>query len=96
MTDEQIIEALNITEASKDLQSATVDQVHAVVEMRLLGAMSEALPEVSVGEFEAIQARGDDTATLQWIEAKLGSVEELRESITRDYLAERLEASVDI
>ncbi len=96
MTDEQIIEALDITEASKDLQAATVDQVRAVAEMRLLGAMSEALPEESVSEFETIQAKGDDVATLRWIEGRLGSVEELRESVTRDYIAERLEASVDI
>ena len=95
MTDEQIIEALNITEASEDFRIATVDQVRAIVEMRLLGAVSEALSDDLADEFEEVQATGDDSATQQWIESKLGNIEELREGVTRDYITERLEASVD-
>lgn len=90
MTDEQIIEKLGLTDVDDASREVLVGQVRSVVEMRLIGVVSELLSDEQLDEFKKLQDAGDNDAVWKWLDETLTvSVDELRQAVMTDYLAER-------
>lgn len=90
MTNQEILTALNLTNAPEVTQQAALDQVHAVVDMRLLGAVRELLTEDQLTEFSTLQDTSSDADVWKWLDVQLdGKLDQLRAGLLADYMAER-------
>lgn len=93
MTNQDILTALNLTDAPEVTQQAALDQVHAIVDLRLLGAVQEVLTEQQLEQFSEQQATGSEAESWKWVDTQLdGKLDELRAGLLADYVAERTAA----
>lgn len=93
MTNQDILTALNLTDAPEVTQQAALDQVHAVVDMRLLGAVRELLTDEQLTAFTEQQSSTNEADSWKWLDEQLGGkLDELRAGLLTDYLAERTAA----
>lgn len=90
MTDEQIIEKLGLTDVDDASREVLVAQVNAVVELRLISVVTDLLSDELLQQFTALQEAGDNDAVWKWLNDTLTvNVDELRQAVLTDYLAER-------
>lgn len=91
MTDKDILSALNLEDASIQVQEKAVTQVRAIAEMRLMQTVEVLLGEENLREFSQLQeSDASDKRAQEWLQEKLPQIDELRESIIKDYLAEKI------
>lgn len=92
MTDEQIIEALGIGAASEEVQRTTVEGIRHVVELRVIGTVTNLMNDEQAAQFAELQAAGDDGAVWDWLRNDLVGVDmkEVYEAILKDYLDEKI------
>lgn len=92
MTDEQIIEALGIGAASEEVQRSTVEGIRHVVELRVIGTVTNLMNDEQAAQFAELQAAGDNSAVWDWLRNDLVGVDmkEVYEAILKDYLDEKI------
>lgn len=89
MTDQQIVEKLGLTDVDEATREVLVAQVRSITEKRLIGVVSDILTDEQQQEFEKVSTTGDDEAAWQWLNTNVTNIDELREAVLTDYLAER-------
>ncbi len=91
MTDEQIIEELGIGSASEEIQRTTVEGIRHVVELRVIGTVTNLMTEEQAAQFSDLQQAGDDGAVWDWLRSDVVGIDmkEVYEAILKDYLEEK-------
>lgn len=89
MTDEQILEQLGLTDVDDESREVLVGQVNAVVELRLIGLVTELLNDEQLARFKQLQDTGDNDGIWQMLNTEITNIDELRQGILTDYLRER-------
>lgn len=89
MTDEQILEKLGLTNVDDASREILIGQVNSVVEMRLMTLVQELLSEEQLLHVNDLQEAGNTDAAWQYLNTELTNIDELRQGILLDYLAER-------
>lgn len=87
-TDQQIIDAMGLGALPQNVKDEAVNNVKAVVELRLVGTLDDMLSDEQRQQFETIK-QGDPEQAKTWVGTQLGiNVEELYDSLLQDYLQE--------
>ncbi len=90
MTDEQIIAELDLADASEDLKQRTVSNTRHIVEMRVIGTVTEIMSEDQADEFQALVEAGDNDAVWAWLRDSVVGVDvsQVYEAALKDYIEE--------
>ena len=90
MTDEQIIEALDIADGSDELKKQVVGNTRDIVELRVIAILSELMTEEQSDEFQALVDTGDNQAVWDWLRTEVAGadVREVYEAALLDYIEE--------
>lgn len=92
MTDEQIIDALGYQKGDNAMKEQVVEDVRAIVEMRVVGLISEQMSEEQLKTFESLQENGDSQAIWHWLRNEVVGVDvsEVYEATLKDYIDQYL------
>lgn len=90
MTDEQIIEALDIKDASAEVQQQMVGNTRHVVELRVIGVVTSLMNDQQSDEFQQLVEQGDDQRVWDWLRNDVVGVDvgEVYDAALQDYLEE--------
>ncbi len=89
MSDEEIYEALGITDAFEEDKQATLHNINTVVELKAVQLMSDLLSDEEVTHIEEMEKNGlskDDI--LWWLGENVASAHEMIDALKRDYVGE--------
>lgn len=92
MTDEQIIDALGFQKGDDAMKQQVVESVRSIVEMRVVGLISEQMTDEQLKTFEALQSKGDNQAIWHWLRNEVVGVDvsEVYEATLKDYIDQHL------
>lgn len=88
MNDKEILDAIGLSDAAEEVKTRTLENIEAIVEMRLMGVIKESMTEDQMTEFEKISQNQDADKVKQWISENVASVDELYEATLKDYIDE--------
>jgi len=94
MTDNDILMKLGLDGADADVRQEAIDNVRTVVELRVIGIISDMIGDDQQAEFERLQGLDDTGAVWNWLQHEVVGVDvsEVYEAVLHDYLVE-LEAN---
>lgn len=90
MNDQELIDALGFTNANSEMQTRVVENVRTIVELRVVGVLSEMMTSQQLQEFEQLKQQ-NPKVVWDWLEESVAgvNVRELYKATLEDYLAER-------
>ena len=95
MTNDEILERLHLSSASDDVKQQTLQLIIETVDMRVMGVLSQSLPQEVIDELSDMEARGvsrDDM--FRWlVEDKGVNTGEIYDAALADYVDEMVERS---
>lgn len=97
MTEQEIIEALGITEADQATKDSILQKIYVVVELRVMSVLSEIITDEQMNHLEQMEKDGatkDDM--LWWLGENVASAHEAIDAMTRDYIEEMKRKMSDI
>jgi len=91
MTDEQIIEDLRFTSADQTIKDRVVENVRTIVELRVIGIITDMMTDEQEATFNQLQEQGDNAAVWEWLKNDIVGVDvsEVYEATLKDYLEYR-------
>jgi hypothetical protein len=93
MTDEQILSAIGYDTADEAMKQAVIENIRTIVELRVVGVVSEQMSDEQLAAFTSLQESGDNQAIWQWLRSDVVGVDvsEVYEAILKDYIDQFLE-----
>lgn len=93
MTDEQILEKINLSTASEELQKASVAGVRDIADKRTMGLLESLMDEEQVAELERRTSNGSSLEhNIDWIQRALSvDVNEIYNATLEAYVDELVE-----
>ncbi len=90
MTNEQIITELHLEDAPDDLKERIIENTRGIVELRVIGIVTDMMTDEQSTEFQTLEAAGDDGAVWAWLRTNVVGVDvsEVYEAALKDYLEE--------
>lgn len=91
MTDEQIIAELGFTNGSSDMKARVIENVRTLVELRVIGVITESLSDEQKATFDHLQQGSDNQAVWNWLRDEVvgTDVSQLYEATLADYIEQR-------
>jgi len=98
MTDEQIISTLGFETAGEEMRQRVIENIRTIVELRVIGVVSEAMTDEQQQTFESIRDSGDSEAMWKWLADEVTGVDvsEVYEATLKDYLDEYQENQANL
>lgn len=87
MTNNDIIDAMGIQDASEEIKNRAIESVTEVVEMRVMGMVDEMMTEEQRTEFDKLPQE-DAEKVYEWVSKEVTDLEKLFEATLGDYLEE--------
>lgn len=89
MTEQEIIEALGITEADQATKDSLLQNIYVVVELRVMSVLGEIITDEQMDHLEQMEKDGaTKNDMLWWLGENVASAHEAIEAMTRDYVEE--------
>lgn len=89
MTDQEIIEALGLSQSSEESQQSMLTRIDTVVELRMLNIMGELVTPEVMDQLEKMEQEGaSKRQMLDWLSENVADADQMREALTRDYVVE--------
>jgi|GEM_PF-1437356 len=91
MSNEEILQELGFGRADQAMKDRVIENVRTLVELRVIGIVSELMTDDQEAEFETLQAQGDSNAVWEWLRTQVAGVDihDVYEAALRDYIDER-------
>lgn len=88
MTNEEIITALGFDTATEEMKERVVENTRTIVELRVIGVVSELINDDQKDAFDAIRNSGDNQAMWDWLRDEVvgADVREVYEATLQDYI----------
>lgn len=89
MTDQEILEALGVAAASKEMQDSLLQNIYTVVELRAMSAIGDLITEDQMAHLEQMEKDGSTKdEMLWWLGENVASAHETIDAMMRDYVEE--------
>lgn len=85
MTDKEIIQALHFESLPVEVQELSVEQAREIVELRVIGIVSQLMSDDQARAFEKIKDAPSDEVT-RWIETEFTDIDTIRQQVLVDYI----------
>lgn len=91
MTNEQILEELGFADADQEMKDRVVENARTIVELRVIGVITELMTDEQEAQFNELQAKGDNQAIWDWLKNDITGVDvsEVYEATLKDYIEQR-------
>lgn len=91
MSNEEILNELGLSNAPQDMKDRTVENIRTIVELRVMGVVTELMTDEQEAKFDELQAQGDSQAVWDWLRSEVVGVDvsEVYEATLKDYLEEK-------
>lgn len=91
MTNEQILEELGFADADQEMKDRVVENARTIVELRVIGVITELMTDEQEAQFSELQAKGDNQAIWEWLKNDVTGVDvsEVYEATLKDYIEQR-------
>lgn len=86
MNDQEILEALGMTNMPEQFQKETLEEVNQVVQLRLMGVVDDLMSDAQREEFNALPPDNPET-TQKWL-SETFEMDKLYEATLADYIDE--------
>ncbi|NCU29356.1 hypothetical protein EOM60_01955 [Candidatus Saccharibacteria bacterium] len=89
ITEQEILDKLGLSGASRDSQSDLLDNFYAVVELRVLGSLSEIITAEQIDCLEQVEREGATKEDLlDWLGDNVADARDMIDVVARDYIEE--------
>ena len=89
MKNEDILEALGVSDATDQVKETILEQVNGVVDIRFANLMEEVLSDQQKEKLSSLEQVSDDKTIEDWLKSEIPQFDDIRSGILKDYIEER-------